>query len=74
MEPRLLFYGYYFERSLAIDVIEGHDVTYNMPLAYVLTNIVVMALSLILMVRQWVTVFQSTFWKELKLDRKKSKE
>ena len=54
MEPRLLFYGYYFEKSLAIDVIEGHEVTYNMPLAYILTNIVIMGVSLLLMVRQWV--------------------
>lgn len=52
MEPTVLFYGYYADRSLAIGTFEGQAYSYNMPIAYLVVTIIILAASLILMVRQ----------------------
>ena len=49
MEYSYLFYGYYYNT-----VVENQNVTYNIPLAYILTAVFYFALCLIFIIARWV--------------------
>jgi hypothetical protein len=51
MEKTAMFYGFYDSQDLTISTVAGYRYNYIMPLAYMLTSLIVLLFSLITMAR-----------------------